>query len=60
MTSIKHKLAFLVFAPALFLSTGCDQTIFGITSGEPPCYISGNTPTCVPPPKPDRPITNRG
>jgi hypothetical protein len=62
MTSIKHKLAFLAFAPTLFLSTGCDQLIgFDLTSGEPPpCVINGKTPTCEPPKPPQPPITNRG
>lgn len=59
MTTIKHKLAFLAFAPALFLSTGCDQVIRDITSGEPPpCVINDKTPTCNPPPTIPPPITN--
>lgn len=57
MTTLKHKLAFLAFAPALFLSTGCDQVINDLTSGEPPpCVISAKTPTCNPPPPPPLPI----
>jgi len=58
MTTLKHKLAFLAFVPALFASTGCDQ-LRDFTSGEPPpCVIDAKTPTCDPPPPPPRPSRN--
>ena len=56
MTKLSTKLAFLFLAPTIMLSTGCDQLIFGITSGEPPPCVIAKGAQCEPPPPPEPPI----